>query len=1262
MKVVTTFHHPSSVLSSVKCQLSSRDLEHLVIAKIDRIDVYSLQPHGLQHECGLEIWGKVVSVKAVPILGSSRSNLLLFLAHPDPELIFLSYSESESGARELTTRKQLQLYERTPRPAEFLNDVLIHPSGKIAVVSCYTGKLKIVKFKAGNYQEDFDVTLPELNVFSLAFLPVPEDEFAIAILYMDYQERVQLIARDVLIDDFELSHHPSTVLHPTPISAKVLPCPTECIPELLSVPPSQLTVDGDDDDESEGFFGGVLIVGGKQILLFELANKQGQERQRGKRRRLEAKKKSTDAAEVEKAQAKEMEREGRKRKPRGSVEWPWSEVTACCVVSSHSFRYFIGDSFGRLSMLSLDHLKEEGLILIPLGETSPPTTLTYLTTQTLFLGSHLGDSQLLQINPTPTFSLSSPTLATPPEVKLTPAGRLGVSNTGKGKGRALDDNNDFTKDPAKGCVIESYGSFVSVLHTFKNIAPIMDAALVDIDGSGERQVVTCSGGGNTGSVNVVRNGANFTELASIPGLTDVTNIWPVRNQFEDSTDSRILVSTLQSTHLFEINDGGNSTSLYCIKGALTGLVFDSPTLAFGNIARRITDANGKSSYANSQLVVQVTPRGAFLLEYDVVMGTYVQHSRWEERGREVVAASVNPSQVVLALNGGRLVALNITQENVFNVVAQNKGNFTEISTVSCTPQDSSKYFSNYVTVSYWGENEIEVLTFDKQGFVLVSKSPPLPALVRSAILYNFGSDTSPKGADYHPHVLAGLGDGSVVYFAWKDKQFKEKKIISLGRAPVSLTVCQVDGKRAVFAAGNRATVLSWEKKRLHTSPIMLKEIVGVSPLNTSIFKSSLVLGTPTGLFIGRVKDLDKMHIRSVSLGLDNPRRLVYQPNLKVFGVACTRTVPGRIGGLESSTSSFKLLDDTTFSDLSTFNCETDEEITALTTLSPLVGDKTMPLFCLGTFTYEPDEKEPTNGRLLIFTAFQSASSLQLSLIASADVKGCVYSLALINDTIVAAVNSSVMLYGLKVSDDVPSPSFTLQLLSEWNHNYYLTSLATYGDHIVAGDQISSVSILKVSDSKIRNVAKDYGPLWPVAVEASDEANIIGANDALNLFTFILTRTMGRASLERNGSYHLADFVTKFIRGSLASSDSSSNTALEAKHVFFTSSGRIGVIVDVVGEQLSLHLTSLQRNLAAVIQGVGGVTHTRFRAPHNTRGRSDADVASFGFLDGDFIEQFLTYMGTPGRLEKIIGGHSDPEKLTMPIEEIQLVLENLQGMH
>lgn len=38
------------------------------------------------------------------------------------------------------------------------------------------------------------------------------------------------------------------------------------------------------------------------------------------------------------------------------------------------------------------------------------------------------------------------------------------------------------------------------------------------------------------------------------------------------------------------------------------------------------------------------------------------------------------------------------------------------------------------------------------------------------------------------------------------------------------------------------------------------------------------------------------------------------------------------------------------------------------------------------------------------------------------------------------------------------------------------------------------------------------------------------------------------------------------------------------------------------------------------------------------------------------------MGAPEQLERIIAGHSDPERLTMSIEEIHQVLETLQGMH
>jgi DNA damage-binding protein 1 len=71
---------------------------------------------------------------------------------------------------------------------------------------------------------------------------------------------------------------------------------------------------------------------------------------------------------------------------------------------------------------------------------------------------------------------------------------------------------------------------------------------------------------------------------------------------------------------------------------------------------------------------------------------------------------------------------------------------------------------------------------------------------------------------------------------------------------------------------------------------------------------------------------------------------------------------------------------------------------------------------------------------------------------------------------------------------------------------------------------------------------------------------------------------------------------------------------------------------------------------------------RFRAPKNTRGRSDADQAAFGFLDGDFLELFLTRLGSPEQLERIIAGNSEFERLTVSAEDLQRVLENLQSMH
>lgn len=162
-----------------------------------------------------------------------------------------------------------------------------------------------------------------MNVLSICFLPTAEDEYTLAILYVDSQNRLQLCARNIDVDGLELSPQFSTLLLPTLIPERVVPYPTDHRIHLIPVQP-----DIPASSDFSAFFGGVMVVGGKEILLFELASLEGQAKQRGKQKRLETKMKSSDPLESGQARAKELQRGSRTRKPKASVAWPWNEVAA----------------------------------------------------------------------------------------------------------------------------------------------------------------------------------------------------------------------------------------------------------------------------------------------------------------------------------------------------------------------------------------------------------------------------------------------------------------------------------------------------------------------------------------------------------------------------------------------------------------------------------------------------------------------------------------------------------------------------------------------------------------------------------------------------------------------------------------------------------------------------------------------------------------------------------------------------------------------
>ena len=91
-----------------------------------------------------------------------------------------------------------------------------------------------------------------------------------------------------------------------------------------------------------------------------------------------------------------------------------------------------------------------------------------------------------------------------------------------------------------------------------------------------------------------------------------------------------------------------------------------------------------------------------------------------------------------------------------------------------------------------------------------------------------------------------------------------------------------------------------------------------------------------------------------------------------------------------------------------FTSKNDEEVTTVKMIPLSKGDTAI---CIGTVFHKFGEKEPSQGRLLLFKAELDArlsrKKRQLKLISELDVNGCVYALAPVNGLLAAAIGPTV---------------------------------------------------------------------------------------------------------------------------------------------------------------------------------------------------------------------------------------------------------------
>ncbi|KAL9676917.1 hypothetical protein QQ045_005139 [Rhodiola kirilowii] len=165
-------------------------------------------------------------------------------------------------------------------------------------------------------------------------------------------------------------------------------------------------------------------------------------------------------------------------------------------------RYLLGDHTGLLHLLVVTHDKDKvtGLKLELLGETSIPSSISYLDNGYVYVGSSFGDSQLIKLNLHP----------------------------------------------------DSKGSFVEVLERYVNLGPIVDFCVVDLERQGQGQIVTCSGAFKDGSLRVVRNGIGINEQASVE-LQGIKGMWSLRSSTDDTFDTFLVVSFISETRVLAMN-------------------------------------------------------------------------------------------------------------------------------------------------------------------------------------------------------------------------------------------------------------------------------------------------------------------------------------------------------------------------------------------------------------------------------------------------------------------------------------------------------------------------------------------------------------------------------------------------------------------------------------------------------------------------------------------------------------------------------------
>ncbi|CAE6456115.1 unnamed protein product [Rhizoctonia solani] len=507
--------------------------------------------------------------------------------------------------------------------------------------------------------------------------------------------------------------------------------PSPMLPEkeLEMIPDLVIPVRIDNTDEDDTY--GVLMFAPYKAMFLKTGNGHMEANQstKGKGKPRPSRNKSEVKADIQASMV--------------TIDVPYRDVAAWTQVDGKHI--LVGDSLGRLYLATVSMGPQFTMVCVLLGDISVPSTLSYLSNNILYVGSLSGPSQLVRI-----FD----------EIEST------EGSVSRGKKKQLDDEDTHLE---------------VVVELNKNIAPIMDATLIEIDGSGQPRIALISGDESGGWLSVVHKGASFRELAILDGCGSLENVFPLKKYFDEQTHSYLVASTTTSTYILSLAD--SSVSLLP-QGELSGISRNETTILASNVALQGVDA-----------AIYVTPKKVVLA--DLIAGRAISSWKPPKGDNTAAALDTSSSTVCIATSEGGLFSLNIQPAG--EVSFKSKPH-SQVSSLAIS--------SGIVAVAFWGSNEILVLLLSELNKAAQSTIQE-PSAASAVHLSNFGESQM--------YLIAARLDGVVVAQAITSKGElvpNSRRTVPLGAGPIHITTMTEPSGVRVIAAGKYATALSIANKRL----------------------------------------------------------------------------------------------------------------------------------------------------------------------------------------------------------------------------------------------------------------------------------------------------------------------------------------------------------------------------------------------------------------------------------------------------------------